>query len=70
MIFDTRESTDMEETSNVADQHAGTVSQLIALAAAAHEPARIGQFYDRSVIEKDRRQAPHSRNRSPSTVKE
>ena len=63
-------STDIEEKSNVADQHASTVSQLIALAAAAHEPARIGQIYDRSVIEKDRRQAPHSRNRSPSKVKE
>ena len=63
-------STDIEEKSNVADQHASTVSQLIALAAAAHEPARIGQIYDRSVIEKDRRQAPHSRNRPPSKVKE
>ena len=63
-------STDIEEKSNVADQNASTVSQLIALAASAHEPARIGQVYDRSVNEKDRRQAPHSRNLSPSKVKE
>ncbi|MEM7393257.1 MAG: arylsulfatase, partial [Verrucomicrobiota bacterium] len=54
-------SKDIEEQNNIASDHPETLQELMALAEAAHEPVRPGEVYDRELIEKDRRQAPHKR---------
>ena len=58
---------DIEEQHNVASEHPDVVNRLAAHAQAAHEPIRPGQVYDRAIIQKDRRQAPH--NRKPKSAK-
>ena len=60
-------SKDIEEKHNVASDHADTLNCLIALAEEAHEPIKRGEVYDREIIEKDRRQAPHNRRPRAST---
>ncbi|NNE01344.1 MAG: N-acetylgalactosamine 6-sulfate sulfatase (GALNS), partial [Pirellulaceae bacterium] len=52
-------SIDIEEKRDIAGDHPDILNQLVAHAQAAHEPARPGEIYDRKVIERDRRQAPH-----------
>lgn len=54
-------SSDVEEKNNVADEHPGVLKQLVEYASEAHEPVRPGKVYDRSLTQKDRRQAPHHR---------
>ena len=54
-------SQDIEEKHNVASEHPGILQQLVGYAEDAHEPVRPGEVYDRAVIQKDRRQAPHNR---------
>ncbi|WP_166831741.1 arylsulfatase [Thalassoroseus pseudoceratinae] len=54
-------SKDIEEKHNVAKEYPKVLQKLIALAKDAHEPARVGQVFNRSLIQKDRRQAPHGR---------
>jgi arylsulfatase len=54
-------SNDVEEKSNIASNHPDVLKQLIAYAEEAHEPVKKGQVFDRAVIQKDRRQAPHNR---------
>lgn len=53
---------DIEEKHNLAANHPDQLKRLIALAQAAHTPLRPGEIYDRRLIDKDRRQAPHQRN--------
>ena len=57
---------DIEEQHDLAKEHPRTLEQLISLAEAAHEPIRPGEVYDRDIIEKDRRQAPHKRKTKPN----
>jgi arylsulfatase A-like enzyme len=54
-------SNDIEEKHDVAGEHPGVLKQLIGYAQEAHEPIRPGKVFDRAVIQKDRRQAPHNR---------
>lgn len=56
-------SQDLQETKSVAGQHPEIVRQLAEVAGSSHQPIRPGEIYDRTLIEKDRRQAPHQRNR-------
>lgn len=51
-------SKDVEEKHNLADQNKDILEQLITYAQEAHEPVKEGKIYDRTLIEKDRRQAP------------
>ncbi len=53
---------DIEEEHDLAEAHPDRLKKFIALAKAAHTPIRPGEVYDRKLIEKDRRQAPHQRN--------
>lgn len=55
-------SEDIEEKNNLAAANQKTLNRLIALAKAAHEPARPGEIYDRTLTDKDHRMAPHERN--------
>ena len=54
-------SIDIEEKHNVAGDHPDVLERLIALAKKEHEPIKPGRVFDRTLIEKDRRQAPHRR---------
>jgi len=60
---------DVEEKKDVATNHPDIVKKLTSLAAAAHEPIRPGVVYDGKLIEKDRRQAPHQRNKKRPKTK-
>ncbi|MEM7386217.1 MAG: sulfatase-like hydrolase/transferase, partial [Verrucomicrobiota bacterium] len=55
-------SMDIEEKMNLAADESDQLKQLIALAEEAHSPIRPGEVYDRKLIDKDRRQAPHQRS--------
>ncbi len=59
-------SMDAEEKHDVAANHSNILDQMIKYATEAHEPVMRGEVYDRKLIEKDRRQAPHSRKRASS----
>jgi hypothetical protein len=52
-------SRDIEERSNLAVMELPMLSRLIEIAEVAHEPVDSGEIYSRTLIEKDRRQAPH-----------
>ncbi|MDB4628501.1 sulfatase-like hydrolase/transferase, partial [bacterium] len=52
-------SRDIEERSNLAVMELPILSRLIEIAEVAHEPVDPGEIYSRTLIEKDRRQAPH-----------
>ena len=54
---------DVEEKHNIAHEHEDVIEPLVAHAEKAHQTIRPGKVYDRKLIEKDRRQAPHARNR-------
>ncbi len=54
-------SSDIEEKRDIAADHPDIVSQLNSYALESHEPVSVGEVYDRKLIEKDRRQAPHQR---------
>ncbi|MEO1615259.1 MAG: arylsulfatase [Planctomycetota bacterium] len=54
-------SKDPEERVDLADESTGILQQLIAKAESSHRPIRPGEVYDRVLIQKDRRQAPHRR---------
>ena len=56
-------SKDIEEKLNVAKENQETLNKLIAFAKEAHEPIKPGKIYDRSLTDKDHKQAPHSRNK-------
>ena len=60
-------SMDIEEQHNIAANHPKILNQMIKFAIDAHEPVLRGEVYDRKLIEKDRRQAPHNRKRASST---
>lgn len=60
-------SSDLEEAHDIAAEHPDILEQMIAHAAKSHEPVNGGEVYDRKLIEKDRRQAPH--NRKPAALK-
>jgi len=53
---------DVEEKENVAASNAGILKQLVAYAKEAHEPVRGGTIFDKTLTDKDHRQAPHGRN--------
>ena len=59
-------SNDVEEKRDIAANHPDILKELTDYARDAHEPIRPGKVYDRAVIEKDRRQAPHKRKPKPS----
>ena len=56
-------SKEVEEKENLAKEHPEVLKKLVGFAEAAHEPIRTGEIYDRELIDKDRLQAPHSRNK-------
>ena len=56
-------SKEVEEKENLAKEHPEVLKKLVGFAEAAHEPIRPGEIYDRELIDKDRLQAPHSRNK-------
>lgn len=56
-------SKDIEEKRNLSDKFPDVVQELTTIAQSAHRPMRGGVVYDRALIEKDRLQAPHGRNR-------
>src|SRR5439155_1512260 len=47
-------SRDVGETQDLAAKHPDVVEKLKAFAVAAHTPARLGEIYDRALVEKDR----------------
>ena len=59
-------SADLEEKHNVADNHLDILDQLTKYAKEAHQPVRPGEVFNRAVIQKDRRQAPHNRKPKPA----
>ncbi len=59
-------SSDIEEKRNIAAEHPSLLEQLSNYAEDAHVPIRRGEVFDRAVIQKDRRQAPHSRKPKPA----
>lgn len=54
-------ASDIEENENLADDHPEILKQLVGLAEESHLPQRRGEVFDRKIIEKDRKQAPHNR---------
>jgi len=52
-LFDLR--TDVSETTDVAAAHPDVLAELVAFAAAAHEPVREGEWGDRTLHDRDRR---------------
>jgi arylsulfatase A-like enzyme len=48
-------SRDLSEGHDLAEEHPDVLDKMRALAAASHEPAREGEFHDRSIHERDRR---------------
>lgn len=55
-------SKDIEERHNLAAKKLSVLERLIKYAKVAHQPIKPGEIYDRTLIDKDRRQAPHARN--------
>lgn len=54
-------SADVEEKNNLAEQHGDVIEELIKISQDSHQPIQPGKVYDRELIQKDRRQAPHNR---------
>ena len=54
-------SKDIEEKSNLAAERSPVLDRLVKIAKDAHQPIKPGEIYDRTLIDKDRRQAPHRR---------
>lgn len=54
-------SKDIEEKNNLADEKLPMLDRLVKIAKAAHHPIKPGEIYNRTLIDKDRRQAPHNR---------
>lgn len=52
---------DIQELHDVAEKHPDVVAELAAIAQAEHTPMQAGEIYDRQLIDKDRKQAPHNR---------
>lgn len=63
-----RLSQDIEEKNNVAADHPEVLKQLVAIAKESHEPMRPGEIYERELMNKDHRQAPHQKAKKPSPV--
>ena len=59
-------NSDIEEQMNIAANNKAALQRLITIAEAAHEPIRPGEIYDRTLTDKDHRQAPHERNKPKS----
>ena len=55
-------SQDIEENDDLAKENPEILKQLVALAGSSHQPIKPGKIYQRDLIEKDRKQAPHGRN--------
>lgn len=55
-------SQDIEENDDLAKEKPEILKQLVALAGSSHQPIKPGKIYQRDLIEKDRKQAPHGRN--------
>jgi arylsulfatase A-like enzyme len=55
-------STDIEEQMNLADKEGKILQDLIVLAKSSHQPARLGKILNQTLVDKDRREAPHERN--------
>jgi arylsulfatase A-like enzyme len=54
-------SNDLEEKDDIATERTDILNHLVSLAKEAHEPIRPGKVFDRELVQKDRRQAPHNR---------
>lgn len=54
-------SKDIEENDDLAASEPDILKKLIALAGSSHDPIKPGKVYNRKLIEKDRKQAPHGR---------
>ena len=52
---------DIEENNNISDDHPDIIEELAELAKQASIPAKSGTIFDKSLIEKDSKQAPHER---------
>ena len=58
-------SKDIEEKQDLSKDNPRILEQLIEISEKEHEPVRPGEIYDRDIIEKDRKQAPHKRKTKP-----
>ncbi|MGY8659430.1 MAG: arylsulfatase [Verrucomicrobiales bacterium] len=56
-------SKDIEEKNDLAANRPEILKKLIGLAQSSHQSIKPGEIHHRDLIEKDRRQAPHSRNK-------
>ena len=60
---------DIEELNNIATEHPEILKRLITMAVEAHEPIKPGKVFDRTIVEKDRKQAPHNRKPTKPEIK-
>ena len=58
-------SKDIEEKQDLSKNNPRILEKLIEISEKEHEPVRPGEIYDRDIIEKDRKQAPHKRKTKP-----
>ena len=54
-------SKDLEENNNLSKSQPSILNQLIAIAKSSHRPIRPGKIFNRELIDKDRKQAPHGK---------
>ena len=54
-------SKDLEENNNLSKSQPDILNQLIAIAKSSHRPIRPGKIFNRELIDKDRKQAPHGK---------
>jgi len=52
---------DVEEKNNIATHHPKLVKEIMTLATESHTPVRIGDIYDRVLVDKDHSHAPHKK---------
>lgn len=64
-----RLSDDVEEKNNIAEAHPEVLKQLVAIAKESHEPIKPGEIYQRDLVNKDHRQAPHQKAKTPKPTK-
>ena len=55
-------SKDLEEQKNLAKEQTEVLNELIAIADSSNQPAKLGKIFNRALVDKDHREAPHERN--------
>ena len=54
-------SKDIEEKNDLSKSQPDILNRLIAIAKSSHRPIRPGKIFNRELIDKDRKQAPHGK---------